>query len=151
MLTGGYSAVFTKARDKFHDEGRDAKVGPYAFGFTWASLVLLFLSSVLFLGNCLIGRHRKHHDKTAVPYTKEEYNSQPGYDHGNVQSGYAGGYTGGQRNNQPAPPQSSQGSGFRDEGERTRMQDPNPTPTMRGDSRKGLAGRLFPPVREPQV
>lgn len=43
------TAVFIEARNRFRDAGRSANIGPYAYGFAWASWVLLFLSTVLFL------------------------------------------------------------------------------------------------------
>lgn len=89
------TAVFVKARNRFNDEGRDARVGPYAFGFTWASLCLLFMASCLFLGGAFIGRKRDKH----IGYGKENAygNGNTGYPPGNqgfasdnIQSGYAG-------------------------------------------------------------
>lgn len=104
-----HSAVFTKARDKFKDEGRAAKVGPYAFGFTWASVVLLFLCSLLYIANAFIGKKHHAHHGASGHYSKEgPYNTYP---QGPVQSGYTGNHTGGYT--QPLPqqaPQSSVGS-----------------------------------------
>lgn len=42
------TATFVKMRDAFQDDGRDASIGRYAFGFTWAAWVCLLLSTILF-------------------------------------------------------------------------------------------------------
>lgn len=56
------TAVFVKARNHFHSDGRAAKVGPAAFGFTWGAWGALFLAMLmLFLGAGLGGSRR---DKT---------------------------------------------------------------------------------------
>jgi hypothetical protein len=48
-----------KARNQFHSEGRAAKVGPAAFGFTWGAWSCLFLATLmLFLGTALGGSSR---------------------------------------------------------------------------------------------
>lgn len=36
------------ARDAFHSDNRSAKLGPYAFGFAWASWAALFLATMLY-------------------------------------------------------------------------------------------------------
>lgn len=43
-----------------------ASVGQYAFGFTWASVVCLFLASVLFAGGCFVGREKKNRRDTKI-------------------------------------------------------------------------------------
>ena len=35
-------------RNVFHDEGRDAEIGAYAFGFAWGAWFALLLATVLF-------------------------------------------------------------------------------------------------------
>ncbi|KND89810.1 Protein SUR7 [Tolypocladium ophioglossoides CBS 100239] len=52
------TATFVLARDQFHDEGRDAQIGSYAFGFLWGSFVALLIADVLF---CLGMRGDKYH------------------------------------------------------------------------------------------
>ncbi|PHH59604.1 hypothetical protein CDD81_2816 [Ophiocordyceps australis] len=42
------TAVFVIARNKFHKAGRDAKIGPWAFGFLWGSFAALLIADVLF-------------------------------------------------------------------------------------------------------
>ncbi|KAL2258827.1 hypothetical protein VTK26DRAFT_7704 [Humicola hyalothermophila] len=42
------TATFVKMRDAFRADGRDASVGPYAFGFSWGSWAALTLSTILF-------------------------------------------------------------------------------------------------------
>ncbi|KYK57893.1 uncharacterized protein DCS_04906 [Drechmeria coniospora] len=43
------TATFVLARDEFHDAGRDAQIGSYAFGFLWGSYVALIVTEILFL------------------------------------------------------------------------------------------------------
>jgi hypothetical protein len=54
--TDSRSVEFVKARDVFNNNGMPASVGSYAFGFTWAATVCLFIASTLFFGGCLTGR-----------------------------------------------------------------------------------------------
>lgn len=42
------SATFCEARNRFHDVGRSAKIGPWAFGFLWGSYTALLLAVILF-------------------------------------------------------------------------------------------------------
>lgn len=42
------TATFVEARNRFHDAGRSAQIGAYAFGFLWGSYAALILSTVLF-------------------------------------------------------------------------------------------------------
>ncbi|KAL3954650.1 hypothetical protein ACCO45_010213 [Purpureocillium lilacinum] len=42
------TATFVMARDQFHDDGRDASIGSYAFGFLWGSYAGLLIAVVLF-------------------------------------------------------------------------------------------------------
>jgi hypothetical protein len=42
----------------FNDNGMTATVGSYAFGFTWASVVCLFIATCLFGLGCCVGRNR---------------------------------------------------------------------------------------------
>lgn len=42
------SAVFVQGRNAFSRNGQHAKVGPMAFGFMWASVVLLFFSALCY-------------------------------------------------------------------------------------------------------
>ncbi|ROT41059.1 hypothetical protein SODALDRAFT_322271 [Sodiomyces alkalinus F11] len=42
------TATFVQARDAFRAAGRDAHLGPYAFGFSWASWAALLIATVLF-------------------------------------------------------------------------------------------------------
>ena len=45
------TATFVKMRDAFRDAGRDASLGRYAFGFTWAAWTCILLATVIyFLG-----------------------------------------------------------------------------------------------------
>ncbi|KZZ92683.1 actin cortical patch protein Sur7 [Ascosphaera apis ARSEF 7405] len=48
LMTAGY----VQGRNKFHHDGRHAKVGRYMFAFMWTSVVLLFISSILY---CIAG------------------------------------------------------------------------------------------------
>ncbi|KAH8662527.1 actin cortical patch SUR7/pH-response regulator pali [Xylariales sp. PMI_506] len=41
------TAEFVKARDAFRNDGRDANIGTYAFGFTWGAWAALFIATVL--------------------------------------------------------------------------------------------------------
>lgn len=55
------TAVFVKARNRFHDDGRAAKVGPAAFGFTWGAWAALLLAMcMLFMGTAFGGSRRDH-------------------------------------------------------------------------------------------
>jgi hypothetical protein len=49
-------------RDVFIREGRDASLGRYAFGFSWAAWALLLISTILF---CL-ARHKRKDTTAAV-------------------------------------------------------------------------------------
>jgi hypothetical protein len=42
------TATFVKARNAFLNDGRDAHVGTYAFGFAWGSWAALLIASILF-------------------------------------------------------------------------------------------------------
>ncbi|PNP44939.1 non-anchored cell wall protein-6 [Trichoderma gamsii] len=42
------TATFCEARNRFHDVGRSAKIGPWAFGFLWGSYVALLIAVILF-------------------------------------------------------------------------------------------------------
>ncbi|OBT79321.1 hypothetical protein VF21_01869 [Pseudogymnoascus sp. 05NY08] len=126
------TAVFVKARNRFQSDGHNASVGSYAFAFTWTPLVLLFVSSCLFLGAVLIGRKKRD----TGGYAKETaYNGNVGYPPGNqgfatdnVQSGYTSN----------APQRSNI----------IREEVPEPTTTTR--SGQGMRG-LFPKHREASV
>ena len=48
---------FVRARNVFNANNMAASVGAYAFGFTWAAVVCLFIASVLFFGGCITGRY----------------------------------------------------------------------------------------------
>lgn len=41
-------ATFIEARNAFVSAGRTAKIGTYAFGFSWGAVAALFLANVLF-------------------------------------------------------------------------------------------------------
>lgn len=43
-----HSATFCEARNRFHDVGRSAKIGPWAFGFLWGSYTALLIAVILF-------------------------------------------------------------------------------------------------------
>jgi len=54
------TVTFVEARDRFKHAGMSAKVGRYAFGFTWGAWACMFLATVmLFLGCGLGGRRDK--------------------------------------------------------------------------------------------
>ena len=59
-----YSVVFVKAKDHFKDEGREAKLGPYAFGFAWGGWAAVFIATMLF---CLNIRKTKRERYAAHP------------------------------------------------------------------------------------
>ncbi|KAM0256431.1 hypothetical protein ACHAQJ_004956 [Trichoderma viride] len=42
------TATFVQARNRFHDDGRSAQVGAYAFGWLWGSYAALLIAVVLF-------------------------------------------------------------------------------------------------------
>lgn len=48
LTPDGASAVFVKARDAFHADGRSASLGRYAFGFSWGAWAALLIATVLF-------------------------------------------------------------------------------------------------------
>lgn len=48
----GNSAWTVKGRDAFRSDNQSASLGKKAFGFTWAAMACLFLSTILF---CLAG------------------------------------------------------------------------------------------------
>lgn len=53
------TACFVLAQKAFHREGRFAKVGVKAFAFTWTTVALTFLSTILFCLAALAGRRRE--------------------------------------------------------------------------------------------
>ncbi|KAK6821181.1 non-anchored cell wall protein 6- variant 1 [Apiospora arundinis] len=52
------TATFVKARDAFRADGRDATLGRYAFGFSWAAWAGLFLSMLLFFIGSRVGKDK---------------------------------------------------------------------------------------------
>ncbi|OJJ79367.1 SUR7/PalI family protein [Aspergillus glaucus CBS 516.65] len=48
IATAMMTAVFVQGRNAFSRNGQTAKVGPMAFGFMWASVVLLFFSALCY-------------------------------------------------------------------------------------------------------
>ncbi|KAH8802909.1 putative SUR7 family protein FMP45 [Xylogone sp. PMI_703] len=52
------TATFVRARDIFHENGLHARLGSYAFGWTWAAWACMFLASLLLCLGCLTGRDR---------------------------------------------------------------------------------------------
>jgi len=58
------TATFVIARNAFHSDNRSAKIGPYAFGFAWASWAALFLATLLY---CLGMRGDKSNTAAAGP------------------------------------------------------------------------------------
>ncbi|KIV88124.1 hypothetical protein PV10_09048 [Exophiala mesophila] len=42
------TAAYVRGRDAFRDDGYEAHIGQYAFGFQWAALVCYFIAAVLF-------------------------------------------------------------------------------------------------------
>ncbi|KAH6604205.1 non-anchored cell wall -6 [Trichoderma cornu-damae] len=42
------TATFVEARNRFHDVGRSAQIGAYAFGFLWGSYAALLIAVILF-------------------------------------------------------------------------------------------------------
>lgn len=56
LLTVGNSAVFVQGRDAFNRNGQAAHLGQIAFGLMWASVVCLFLASLLFFIATFVGR-----------------------------------------------------------------------------------------------
>lgn len=53
------TATFVKARKIFRADDRDAKLGTYAFGFSWAALAALFLSLILLCMGTASGRRQR--------------------------------------------------------------------------------------------
>lgn len=56
------AVTFVEARDAFKSDGRNAKVGVYAFAFAWASWTALLIATVLF---CVGTRGEKRHQGRA--------------------------------------------------------------------------------------
>lgn len=61
------TAVFVKARNRFRDEGRAAKVGPAAFGFTWGAWAALFLAMLMLFMGCGLGGSRRDKNVSKQP------------------------------------------------------------------------------------
>jgi hypothetical protein len=53
------TAVFVETRNRFRNAGRSANIGSYAYGFAWASWLLLLLSTILFLLGIIGARRDK--------------------------------------------------------------------------------------------
>ena len=60
------TATFVKMRDAFHAVGRDASLGRYAFGFTWAAWTCILLATALFFLGVASGRDRAARDTTGA-------------------------------------------------------------------------------------
>ncbi|KAI1003321.1 hypothetical protein K3495_g4885 [Podosphaera aphanis] len=54
------TVAFVKARNSFHRAGFAARVGRYAFGFTWGAWVALFIAMVLLFKNVAGAKHVSH-------------------------------------------------------------------------------------------
>ncbi|KAG6120027.1 hypothetical protein E4U13_006993 [Claviceps humidiphila] len=48
IATSLFTAVFVKARNRFRDDGREASLGSYGFGWMWGSWAALLVASILF-------------------------------------------------------------------------------------------------------
>jgi len=53
---------FVKARNVFNSNGMSAQIGTYAFAFTWASVIALFIASIGFFGGCFVGRNKSNNN-----------------------------------------------------------------------------------------
>ncbi|KAE8443129.1 hypothetical protein EG329_002373 [Mollisiaceae sp. DMI_Dod_QoI] len=53
------TSEFVQARKRFTEAGMSAKVGKYAFGFTWGAWAALFLAAVALFVGCLAGSSRE--------------------------------------------------------------------------------------------
>jgi hypothetical protein len=80
------TAVFVQARNRFHDAGRGANVGAYAFGFIWASWACLFLASILF---CLGIRNKEKGYSGRSWRRKRSVRSSRSYDGRRVKDDYS--------------------------------------------------------------
>ena len=49
-------AAYVKGRNNFRNNGQDARIGAYAFGFTWAAAACFLIASMLF---CMGGSRSK--------------------------------------------------------------------------------------------
>eukprot|EP00919_Chromeraceae_sp_WS-2016_P042229 GHVR01100471.1.p1 GENE.GHVR01100471.1~~GHVR01100471.1.p1 ORF type:complete len:268 (+),score=21.03 GHVR01100471.1:143-946(+) len=49
------TAVFVKARNRFHEAGISATIGKYAMGFTWGAWAAMFLAAILLFIGCGAG------------------------------------------------------------------------------------------------
>ncbi len=47
-LTYNRRATFVKMRNAFNNDGRDASIGSYAFGFSWGAWGAILLATILF-------------------------------------------------------------------------------------------------------
>ncbi|TVY62694.1 Protein SUR7 [Lachnellula suecica] len=54
------TAEFVKARNAFRSNGQSAKIGTYAFAFTWAAWACILISSILLFLGCVTGRNKDH-------------------------------------------------------------------------------------------
>jgi len=54
-VTNSYSAEFVQARNRFHDAGLDAKIGTYAFGWTWGAWGCITLAVLLLFSGTAVG------------------------------------------------------------------------------------------------
>ncbi|CCE30876.1 uncharacterized protein CPUR_04726 [Claviceps purpurea 20.1] len=48
IATSLFTAVFVKARNRFRDDGREASLGSYGFGWMWGSWAALLVATILF-------------------------------------------------------------------------------------------------------
>lgn len=75
------TAAYVKARNAFRSAGSSTKLGSTMFGFLWASVVLLFLSTILSATGCFAGRRKNRqaiiddessHDTFGNSYAQEK-------------------------------------------------------------------------------
>lgn len=55
MLANPHSAEFVQARNRFHDAGLSAKIGTYAFGWTWGAWGCITIAVCLLFSGAAIG------------------------------------------------------------------------------------------------
>ncbi|KAF4621947.1 hypothetical protein G7Y89_g14401 [Cudoniella acicularis] len=69
------TAVFVKARNAFQSNGQSARVGRYAFGFTWGAWACMFLAAIFLFMGCGAGSSRSEKRRSTRSITGEAGNN----------------------------------------------------------------------------
>lgn len=86
--TDSFSATFVRARNVFHNVGRDAHLGKYGFGFSWGAFAALLIALILLCA----GASRKG-SKSGMDGTNGNVSSGRGWRRGRNRRNRAGSFS----------------------------------------------------------